>query len=163
LILLATQKLTPALGATKATSLAVAFYVAHNVFYASSAPIAGWLADHFKKPFVLSAGYALATAMAVLIIVLPPTIWMFVLIFALGGIYVGIEETLEDSLCAELVSEEHHGMAFGVLATVNGIGDFLSSIIVGVLWTSFGTPAAFGYSAVLFALGALLVLQTRVK
>ena len=91
---------------------------------------------------------------------LPVTIWTFVLIFVLGGIYVGVEETLEDSLCAELVDEEHHGMAFGVLATVNGIGDFVSSIVVGLLWTSFGTTVAFGYSAVLFAAGALLVLRT---
>jgi dipeptide/tripeptide permease len=52
-------------------------------------------------------------------------------------------------------------MAFGVLATVNGIGDFLSSIIVGALWTMAGTSVAFGYSAVLFCLGALLVLRTR--
>ena len=77
--------------------------------------------------------------------------------------YVAIEETLEDSFCAELVGEEHHGMAFGTLATVNGVGDFLSSIMVGALWTAFGTSVAFGYSAVLFAAGALLVLRVRVR
>jgi len=163
LILLATQKLAPALGTAKAASFAVGFYVAHNVFYASFAPIAGWLADHFKKPLVLSAGYMLAAVMAVLIITLPATIWTFVLVFVLGGIYIGIEETLEDSLCAELVNEEQHGMAFGVLATVNGIGDFVSSVVVGLLWTNFGTSVAFGYSAVLFVLGSLLVLRTRTK
>ena len=37
LILLATQKLGPTLGATKATSVAVALYVLHNVFYAGFA------------------------------------------------------------------------------------------------------------------------------
>jgi MFS-type transporter involved in bile tolerance (Atg22 family) len=72
---------------------------------------------------------------------------------------VAIEETGEDSFCAELVDERQHGMAFGVLATVNGAGDFLSSIIVGALWAGVGTAAAFGYSAVLFATGALLVLR----
>jgi len=66
LILLATQKLAPAYGTAKAASFAVGFYVAHNVFYAAFAPIAGWLADRFKKPLVLSAGYALAAIMAVL-------------------------------------------------------------------------------------------------
>jgi len=30
-------------------------------------------------------------------------------IFAVGGIYVAVEETLEDSFCAELVGEEQHG------------------------------------------------------
>ena len=57
---------------------------------------------------------------------------------------------MEDSFCAELVSEDHHGMAFGTLATVNGVGDFISSLVVGLLWTWFGTSVAFGYSAVLF-------------
>jgi len=79
-------------------------------------------------------------------------------VFVLGGIYVGIEETL-DSLCAELVDEAHHGMAFGVLATVNGIGDFLSSAIVGLLWSVAGTTVAFGYSAALFFAGAVLVAR----
>lgn len=162
LILLATQKLTPSLGATNAASIAVGLYVVHNIVYATSAPVSGWLADRFRKPLVLSAGYALAAVMAVLVIVLPATVWTFVLIFVFGGIYIGVEETLEDSLCAELVDEEHHGMAFGVLATVNGIGDFISSIVVGLLWTGFGTNVAFGYSAVLFVLGALLVLRTQV-
>ncbi len=72
---------------------------------------------------------------------------------------MAIEETLEDSLCAELVGAEQHGMAFGVLATVNGVGDFLSSIVVGVLGTAFGTTVAFGYTAVLSVAGALLVLR----
>ena len=163
LILFATQKLTPEFGAAKAASLAVGFYVLRNVFYAAFAPIAGWCADNFKKHFVLASGYALAAVMALLIIVAPLNVWTLSIVFVLSGIYVAIEETLEDSFCAELVGEEHHGMAFGVLATVNGAGDFLSSIVVGVLWTSFGTAAAFGYSAVLFALGALLVLRTATR
>jgi MFS family permease len=159
LILLATQKLTPSLGVPKAASVAVALYVLHNVFYAVFAFVAGWLADRLRKPLVLATGYGLAAVMALLIALGPMTAWMLALVFLLGGIYVAIEETLEDSLCAELVGPEHHGMAFGVLATVNGAGDFLSSIIVGVLWTTAGTTAAFGYSALLFAIGAVLVWQ----
>ena len=161
LILLATQKLTPELGAAKAASFAVGFYVLHNVFYAGFAFIAGWLADRLPKHLVLATGYALAAVMALAIIFLPLTAWTLGGIFVLGGVYVAIEETLEDSFCAELVSEEHHGMAFGTLATVNGVGDFLSSITVGALWTAFGTNVAFGYSAALFVAGSLLVLRIR--
>ena len=161
LILLATQKLAPELGIAKAAGVAVGFYVLRNIFYAGFAYAAGWLADHFKKHFVLAFGYGLAAVMALLIVAVPMTIGLLGIIFVLSGVYVAIEETLEDSFCAELVGEEHHGMAFGVLATVNGIGDFLSSIVVGALWTAFGTTVAFGYSAVLFALGALLVLRIR--
>lgn len=158
LILLATQKLTPELGAAKAASLGVGLYVLHNLFYAGFAFVAGGLADRFRKNLILATGYALAAVMALAIVFLPLTVWTLGAIFILGGVYVAIEETLEDSFCAELVGEEHHGLAFGTLATVNGVGDFLSSIIVGTLWTAFGTSAAFGYSAVLFVAGAMLLL-----
>jgi MFS family permease len=161
LILLATQKLAPTLGPARAASAAVALYVLHNVFYATFAYVAGWLADRFRKNRVLASGYALAALMAVAIIVAPPALWSLALIFVFGGVHVAIEETLEDSFCAELVDEGQHGMAFGTLATVNGIGDSLSSMVVGFLWTAVGTAAAFGYSAVLFVAGAWLVLRVR--
>lgn len=163
LILFATQKLTPVLGAGKAAGIAVALYVMHNVFYAGFSFVAGWLGDRFAKNLLLAVGYTLAGVMALAIVVLPPTVWMLALVFLLGGIYIALEETLEDSMCAELVEKAHHGMAFGVLATVNGVGDFISSIVVGALWTLFGTPVAFGYSAVLFFAGALLVARVRAQ
>ena len=159
LILLATQKLTPELGAAKAASIAVGLYVLHNILYATFSMVAGWLADRFNKGRLLALGYFLAALMAVVVIALPMNVWTLAVIFILGGIYVAMEETLEDSLCAELVGEEHHGMAFGTLATVNGIGDFASSIVVGLLWTAFGTAAAFSYSAALFLAGSWLVLR----
>ena len=161
LILLATQKLTPEFGAAKAASFAVGFYLLRNSFNAACAPLAGWLADHFDKRRVLAAGYALAAAMALLIILAPMNLATLALVFALAGIFVGITETLEDSFCAELVGETQHGTAFGVLATVNGLGDFVSSTVVGILWTAFGTAAAFSFSAALFVLGAALVLRAR--
>lgn len=160
LILLAVQSLTPTLGAGHAAAVAAALYVLHNIVYAGCSMLAGWFADRVEKRYLLAAGYYLAALMALAIIVLPLNVGTLAAVFALGGLYVAIEETLEDSLCAELVSGQQHGVAFGTLATVNGIGDFASSVIVGVLWTAFGAPVAFGYSAVLFILGGTLVART---
>jgi MFS family permease len=157
LIMLATQKLTPKLGATKADEIAVGLYVLHNIFYASFAFVGGWLGDRFPKNRLLALGYFLSAAMSLCIVTLPAGIGSPTLIFILGGTNTALEETSEDSLCAELVAEEHRGTAFGVLATVNGLGDFFSSVIVGGLWTAFGTSAAFGYSAALSVCGALLI------
>jgi len=159
LILLATQKLAPDLGATRAASVAAGLYVLHNVCYAAFSVVAGRLADRFDKRKVLAAGYSLAALMALEILVLPLNLWTLASIFVVGGIYVAVEETLEDSLCAELVEDTHHGIAFGVLATVNGAGDFISSVVVGGLWTTLGTGPAFGYSALLFLAGSFLVLR----
>lgn len=163
LILLATQRLTPQWGAPRAASIAVGLYVLHNVFYAAFAYVGGWFADRLPKRILLALGYTLALFMALAIIFLPPTVWTFVLIFILGGTNVALEETLEDSLCAELVDESQHGMAFGVLATVNGVGDFISSVVVGALWASVGIAAAFSYSAALFGVGAILILTLPPK
>jgi MFS family permease len=160
LILLATQKLTPSLGAGGAAGAATGFYVVHNVFYAGSAPVTGWLADRFNKGRLLAVAYLLAAGMALAVMLLPVNVWTLALVFVIGGTYMGMVETLEDSFSAELVDEEQHGMAFGALATVNGIGDFLSSVIVGLLWSAFGTTAAFAYSAFLFFAGAGLVMKT---
>ena len=159
LILLAMQKLAPVVGAFKAASLAAGLYVLHNLLYASSSMLAGSLADRTDKGRLLAAGYFLGALMALAVILLPLNIWTLAGVFAVGGIYLAIEETLEDSFCAELIGTAQHGIAFGTLATVNGVGDFASSIVVGLLWTSFGTSAAFSYSAILFVCGGLMVLR----
>ena len=142
--------------------MAVTLYVLHNVLYAGFAFVAGWLADHFNKRVVLAGGYALGAATAAVLVFAPMNLPVLILVFVMAGTYVACEEAVEDALAAELVDKEHHGMGFGMLATVNGVGDFLSSIVVGVLWTMTGSPAvAFAYSLVLFIAGAWLVWKWR--
>jgi MFS family permease len=68
---------------------------------------------------------------------------------------------LEDSLAAELLPKERHGMAFGTLAAVNAVGDFLSSVVVGFLWEAFSVKAAFSFSAILFFVGAFMILRLK--
>lgn len=160
LILLATRKLTPDLGIARAASIATGLYVLHNVLYAAFSMVTGWLADRFDKGKLLAAGYFLAAVMALLVIFLPMNVWTLAAVFVIGGVYVAMEETLEDSFCAELVGEESHGVAFGTLATVNGVGDSASSLIVGALWSAVGTGPAFAYSAVMFLAGGWLVWRT---
>lgn len=160
LLLLAAQKLTPALGLARATTAATAFYILHNLLSAGASMAAGRLADRVNKGRLLAAAYALAVVMALGLVLLPMNLWTLALVFSLGGLYMGMVETLEDSFCAELAGPAQHGVAFGLLATVNGLGDFASSLIVGLLWTVAGTPVAFAYSGVLFLAGAALVLRS---
>jgi len=46
---------------------------------------------------------------------------------------------------------------FGVLATVNGIGDLISSIVVGALWSAVSPAAGFLYAAIFTGIGAALI------
>jgi len=162
LILYATRMLTPAHGAARAASLAVGLYTLHNVFYAASAYASGWLSDHVPhRKAILAGGYALAGVTAIFLTTTPVSLWLLAGLFVLAGVYVGTEEALEDSLAAELVSREQHGMAFGTLAAVNAVGDFLSSLVVGFLWSAISAKAAFSFSAVLFFIGALMIARLR--
>jgi MFS family permease len=162
LILYASRMLEPVHGMARAASIAVGLYVLHNVFYAGSAYLSGWLSDHVpSRKAVLAAGYALAGVTALLLSTGTQSLWLLAIIFILAGLYIGTEEALEDSLSAELVPKDQHGMAFGTLAAVNAVGDFLSSLLVGFLWSAFNVQTAFAASALLFIIGAILILRLR--
>ena len=162
LILYATRMLSPVHGMARAASLAVGLYTLHNVFYAGSAYISGWISDHVPhRKAILAGGYALAGITAILLTTAPHRLGLLAPVFALAGVYVGTEEALEDSLAAELIPREQHGMAFGTLAAVNAVGDFLSSLMVGFLWSAVSVAAAFSFSAALFFVGAFIILRLR--
>ena len=164
LILYATRMLTPAYGLAHAASLAVGLYTLHNVFYAGSAYASGWLSDHVPhRKAVLAAGYSLAGVTAILLCTGTSSLVLLAVIFMLAGLYIGTEEPLEDSLSAEIVPKEQHGMAFGTLAAVNAVGDFLSSLLVGFVWSAFNVLIAFTASAILFFTGALLIVRLRTQ
>jgi MFS family permease len=162
LILYASRMLAPEFGLARAASIAVVLYTVHNSFSAGSAYGSGWLSDHVPhRKIVLAAGYFLAGITAILLCTSTHSIWVLGVIFVLGGLYFGVVDALEDTVAAELVPKEQHGMAFGTLAAVNAVGDFLSSLLVGFLWSAFSVQAAFATSAVLFFAGAILILRLR--
>jgi MFS family permease len=162
LILYASRMLAPAHGLARAASIAVGLYTLHNVFYAGSAYFSGWLSDRVRhRKFVLAAGYGLAGITAVLLCTATQSLALLVVIFVVAGLYIGTEEALEDSLTAEIVPREQHGMAFGTLAAVNAVGDFVSSLLVGALWSAFSVQTAFAASALLFFAGAILIMRLR--
>ncbi len=135
LILWATQAWTPRLGAARAASLAIAFYAGYNLVYTISCWVAGWLSDRYPRRNVLAAGYALAVAPALMLLAPGDSYAKFAAIFALSGVYIGFYETVESSCAAALLTPSSRGIGFGILASVNGVGDILSSVVVGLLWT----------------------------
>ena len=162
LILYATKMLSPRHGMARAASIAVMLYTLHNVFYAGSAYLSGWLSDHVPhRKVILAGGYALAGITAVLLGTGTHSLGLLAVIFIAAGLYIGTEEALEDSLAAEIVPREQHGMAFGTLAAVNAVGDFLSSLLVGALWSAFSVQVAFAAAALMLFAGAILIARLR--
>jgi MFS family permease len=161
MILYATASLTQRFGTAEAAATAVALYVLHNVCYAASTYPAGFLADRWDKRKLLASGYGLGALVALMLAGGAGSLPMLAAAFALGGTYVGVEETLEDSLAAEYVPPRQRGAGFGLLAIVNGVGDLISSMLTGWLWAIAGHGVAFGVAGLLMASGAVGIAVTR--
>lgn len=161
LILRASQILAPRLGAARAATLAIALYTLYNFINAAASYPAGMLGDRIGKRGLLATGYLVGALAFAGFIFEPPTLIMLAILFALAGIHGGIQQSLEKSLASELLPATNRGSGFGALATVNGVGDLVSSIVVGVLWSSVSPNAGFIYAGVFMLAGAILIYRWR--
>ena len=161
LILRAAQILTPRLGAGRAAAISVGLYTFHNFVDAAASYPAGALGDRIGKRGLLAVGYMVGVASYAGFIFEQPTIPVLVVLFGLAGIHDAFQQSLEKSLAAELLPGAVRGTGFGVLATANGIGDFVSSIVVGALWSLVSPTAGFIYAGIFVALGAVLIYSSR--
>jgi MFS family permease len=155
LILRAVTVLTPTLGSVRAGKFAIALYIFHNVVYAAASYPVGMLGDRMNKKPLLAAGYALFAVMCMGFLMVGTSLPGLIALFALAGIYIAIVDSMERALAADLLSLERRGTGYGALATVNSMGDLISSIAVGALWTYVSAAAGFWYAAVLTFAGAV--------
>ncbi|MGH9708334.1 MAG: MFS transporter, partial [Candidatus Acidiferrales bacterium] len=161
LILRASQILAPRLGITRAAAVSVALYTFHNFINAAVSYPAGALGDRIGKRGLLALGYLVGVVTYAGFIFEPPTIPMLAVLFGLAGIHGALQQSLEKSLAAELLPPGRRGSGFGVLATVNGVGDLVSSVAVGALWSSIGPNAGFLYAGIFTLAGAALIYRWR--
>ena len=161
LILRATEILSPINGALVAGSLAILLYTIRNVFYAVFSFPIGVLADKIGKRKILVFGYLLTGLSSVGFIFSIGNLFYLGLLFIVAGVAIAITDAMERTVAADLLPENLRGTGYGTLATVNGIGDFASSSVVGLLWTAISPLAGFGYGAVLCMGGATLLFVLR--
>jgi MFS family permease len=157
MILRATTVLGPDIGFLKAAQLVALLYTLRNIVYAAASYPIGALSHRFSRARYLAAGYAVAVVTFTGFLFAISSILWFALCFALAGIFIAWEDTMERVAVRDYVADSISGTAFGLLGTINGIGDFASSIIVGVLWTTIGPRWGFAY-AVIVGLGGMILM-----
>jgi MFS family permease len=165
LILAATQLLTPTLGVVQAAQVAGLLYVLRNtVQVVASYPI-GVLADRAGARRVLIVGYTLGVLTAALtaaaFVLQIDSIILLAGIFVVGGLYIAVQEALESTVTAGMVSQDKLATSYGALGTVNGAAKFVSSTAVGVLWTSVSPVVGFAVAAIMMAAGTLALIRMR--
>ncbi|HLG94803.1 MAG TPA: MFS transporter [Bryobacteraceae bacterium] len=163
LILAATQLLTPVHGSVRASEIAALLYVLRNAVYAAASYSVGVLADAMDKTKLLATGYLLgvltAAMMAGSLALNDPSLTRLVAVFSCAGIYIAIQDALEGAIPADLVPAESRGTAYGLMGTVNGVGDLTASVLVGTLWTAASPAIAFDAAAAVMIVGSLLLIR----
>jgi MFS family permease len=166
LILRATELLTPDHGTKTATTLALGLYTAYNVAATVASVPAGRLADRLgaRGPvLVLATGVAAFAVSYGLFAVSGAAIAFLAIPFILAGVGIGAVETAQHSAVAALAPKDLRGSAFGLLATVQSLGNLAASTVSGILWTTLSPTAAFTYLAawMVLALGGFAFTARR--
>lgn len=161
LILRAQDLLTPALGTPGAAAFAIGLYTFSNVVYALVAYPIGTLADQLSKRVILGAGFALFGVLCLGFIFADGHVAFLVLLFALSGVYTAIIESSQPALASTLMADDQHGVGFGLMSAVDGLGDFVSSLAMGAIWTLVSPNAGFVAAGVLALLSAVMLWAMR--
>jgi MFS family permease len=167
LILAATQLLTASMGVVHAAQVAGLLYVGRNVVQVVASYPIGALADQLGSLPVLVVGYALGTLTAILIALAfwldTASVPLLAGTFVVAGLYVAVQEALESTVTADMVSSDTLATSYGALGGVNGGAKFVSSAAVGVLWTTVSPTFGLGLAAVFMAAGTLALARMRAK
>jgi MFS family permease len=165
LILAATQLLTARLGVVSAAQVAGLLYVWRNVVQVVVSYPVGALADRFGSLPVLVVGYALGALTAIGTVLAfwwqVDSVPLLAGLFFVAGLYVAVQEALESTVTADMVSADTLATGYGALGTVNGTAKLISSSAVGVLWTAVSPELGFGLAALLMVAGTFAMQRLR--
>lgn len=146
------------LGSTpKAMSIAVGLYVIHNTAHAALSYPIGVIGDRIERRRLLAIAYVVAAIATVGFAIGPHKVGVLAILFILEGAVMAAQETLDSAVATDMLPADSRGAGFGVLNATSGIGDLVSSIVLGFLWTGFSGRIAFLYSATLSALAAIMM------
>lgn len=165
LILAATTLLTSSMGVIQAAQVAGLLYVWRNVVQVAVSYPVGMVADRIGHLPVLICGYVLGALTALLAALAfwfdIHNILLLAGIFFIAGLYVAVQDALESTVTAEMVQPDVLAISYGALGTVNGIARFISSAVVGVVWTAVSPVLGFGLAAGMMTVGTLALWHVR--
>jgi MFS family permease len=87
--------------------------------------------------------------------------WQAWTLFIIYGVYFGLTEGVEKAFVADMVTDEKRGTAFGFYNLAYGITVLPASLLFGFLWDRFGVETAFGVSASISIVAALLLVGIK--
>ncbi len=163
LILAATTLLSPSLGIVHAAQMAGMLYVWRNVVQVIASYPIGILADRTGHVRVLVGGYGLGAVLGAFLagafLMRLHDLALLTILFTVAGLYTAVQEAMESTVTAEMVPRDTLVINYGALGIVNGATKFVSSAMVGWLWTVISPAASFALAAFLMAVGAMVLIR----
>ena len=149
----------------QAAQIAGGLYVWRNVVQSAASFPVGMLADRVGALRILVLGYALGAMTGLLMAI---TFWLHVntlallaAVFLLAGLYTAVQEALEPTVIAEMVSADTLAMSIGALGTTNGTAKFISSAGVGLIWSALSPVLGFAFATITMAAGTVMLARLR--
>lgn len=140
-----------------ATAMLPILWMALHVSKFISSIVGGDLSDKLGRKTMIFSGWVVYALVYVgfAFVNTPGQAWALFLIY---GIYFGLTEGTEKALVADLVSQEKRGTAYGLYNLAFGVTVFPASLLLGALWSKFGSETAFIFSSILSICAAVLLL-----
>jgi MFS family permease len=127
-----------------------------------SSIIGGDLSDRFGRKALIFSGW-IVYALVYLGFAFITEPWQAWVLFVIYGTYFGLTEGAEKALVADLVDDDKRGTAYGLYALAFGITVFPASLLLGGIWSYIGASYAFGFSAFLSLVAAVLLLSIKTE
>ncbi len=86
---------------------------------------------------------------------------VFIAAFLAYGAFYGLTEGVEKALLGDLLHPEHRGAGYGAFQLSVGLGTLLASLLMGWMWTRWGSATAFLVTASVAALAAVALASWR--
>jgi MFS family permease len=163
MILRATDLLEPGRSHNSATQLALVLYAAYNLAATLISVPAGHHGDRRGMVRILTAGAACFTLTYAIFAATGESIPLLAAAFVLAGIGIGCADTAQSAAVAQLAPADLRGSAFGLLSTIQAVGNLAASAIAGILWTAISPAAAFIYVAAWMALAVTGLVITALS
>ena len=146
---------------TAAASLAIVLYAGHNLTAAIVALAGGAGVDRRGPRLVFAAGAA-AYVLAYGGLAFSIQHWLLLAgCFCVAGAGIGLAETAESTLVAQLLPDRLRGSGFGLLGGLPSAGDFLSSTMVGLLYVAVSPAIGFAYASAWMVLAVVATIWLR--
>jgi len=139
----------------------IALYTFFNIVRSVSEYSIGYLSDFVDRRLLLAfLGIALFALLSFFMMFHSSSLLFLIFLFTLCGISTAAVTALEKAFAGDLLLTAPHLRAtgFGLLQTIDGIGDLVSSVVVGFLWSSIAAWAGFVYAMLVSVLAFILLL-----